>query len=39
MLNKKKISGADLAFRIFNSIFMIVFVVVTLYPLLNTLAE
>ncbi len=38
MLNKKKISGADLAFRIFNSIFMIVFVVVTLYPVLNTLA-
>ncbi len=37
-MNKKKISGADLAFRIFNSIFMIVFVVVTLYPVLNTLA-
>ena len=34
----KKISGADLAFRIFNSIFMIIFVIVTLYPVLNTLA-
>ena len=40
-MNKKKrrkISGADLAFRIFNTIFMIAFVVITLYPVLNTLA-
>ena len=34
----KRISGPDLAFRIFNCIFMIVFVVVTLYPVLNTVA-
>lgn len=34
---RKKISGADLAFRIFNTIFMAVFVIVTLYPVLNTL--
>ncbi len=34
----KKISGADLAFRICNGIFMIAFVIVTLYPVLNTLA-
>lgn len=38
MTNKKRISGADLAFRIFNATFMIVFVIVTLYPVLNTLA-
>ena len=38
MTNKKRISGADLAFRIFNTTFMIVFVIVTLYPVLNTLA-
>lgn len=35
---RKKIAGADLAFRIFNTIFMIAFVVITLYPVLNTLA-
>ncbi|NEX01475.1 MULTISPECIES: carbohydrate ABC transporter permease [Pseudobutyrivibrio] len=35
---RKKISGADLAFRICNGIFMIAFVIVTLYPVLNTLA-
>ncbi len=35
---RKKISGADLAFRICNGIFMIAFVVITLYPVLNTLA-
>ncbi len=34
----KKVSNADIAFTIFNSIFMIIFVVVTLYPVLNTLA-
>ncbi len=34
----KRISGADLAFRIFNTIFMLVFVIVTLYPVLNTVA-
>ena len=35
---RKKISSADLAFRICNGLFMIIFVVVTLYPVLNTLA-
>ena len=35
---KKKISGADLAFNIFNGAFMVIFVIVTLYPVLNTLA-
>ena len=35
---RKKISGADLAFIICNGIFMIAFVIVTLYPVLNTLA-
>lgn len=35
---RKKISGADLAFKICNGIFMIAFVIVTLYPVLNTLA-
>ena len=34
----KKISGADLAFRICNGIFMVAFVIITLYPVLNTLA-
>ena len=35
---KKKSSKADIAFTVFNSIFMILFVVITLYPVLNTLA-
>lgn len=35
---KKKKSGWDMAFTIFNTIFMILFVVITLYPVLNTLA-
>ncbi|MBO4912729.1 MAG: carbohydrate ABC transporter permease [Butyrivibrio sp.] len=35
---KKKLSKADIAFYTFNSIFMTLFVVVTLYPVLNTLA-
>lgn len=35
---KKKSSIADTAFVVFNSIFMIIFVVITLYPVLNTLA-
>ncbi len=35
---RKKSSNADIAFTVFNSIFMIIFVVVTLYPVLNTLA-
>jgi putative aldouronate transport system permease protein len=35
---RKKISGGDLAFRICNGLFMVIFVVVTLYPVLNTLA-
>lgn len=34
----KKRSAADVAFTICNSIFMILFVVVTLYPVLNTVA-
>lgn len=34
----KKISGPDLAFRICNGIFMLLFVIITLYPVLNTLA-
>lgn len=34
----KKASAADTAFTVFNTIFMIVFVVITLYPVLNTLA-
>ena len=36
MKNKK--TGADRAFSVFIAIFMIIFVVVTLYPFLNTLA-
>ena len=36
MKNKK--TGADRAFSVFIAIFMIIFVVVTLYPVLNTLA-
>ena len=35
---KRKMSKADIAFYTFNSIFMTVFVIVTLYPVLNTLA-
>ena len=35
---KKKKSGWDMVFTIFNTIFMILFVVITLYPVLNTLA-
>lgn len=35
---RKKSSKADIAFTVFNSIFMILFVIVTLYPVLNTLA-
>lgn len=35
---KKKTSVADKLFVIFNTIFMIAFVVITLYPVLNTLA-
>ncbi len=34
----KRISGADLAFRICNTLFMVIFVIITLYPVLNTLA-
>ena len=36
MKNKK--TGADRAFSVFIAIFMIILVVVTLYPILNTLA-
>ena len=35
---KRKLSKADIAFYTFNSIFMAAFVIVTLYPVLNTLA-
>lgn len=34
----KKPSAADIAFTVCNSIFMILFVLITLYPVLNTLA-
>ena len=34
----KRAKGWDLAFVIFNSIFMIAFVVITLYPVINTVA-
>ena len=37
-IKHRKISGADLAFRICNGIFMVLFVIITLYPVLNTLA-
>ena len=37
-MNKKKTSAADKAFTIFNTILMVAFVVITLYPVLNTLA-
>lgn len=37
-MNNKKKSGADKLFSAFIAIFMIIFVVVTLYPVLNTLA-
>lgn len=37
-MNKNKTSAADKAFTIFNAVFMIVFVIITLYPVLNTLA-
>ncbi|MEZ3424272.1 MAG: carbohydrate ABC transporter permease [Lachnospiraceae bacterium] len=36
--HRKKSSTADIAFTVFNSIFMILFVVITLYPVINTLA-
>ena len=35
---KKKKSGWDMVFTIFNTIFMILCVVITLYPVINTLA-
>ena len=37
-MTKKKTSAADKAFTICNTIFMVAFVVITLYPVLNTLA-
>lgn len=37
-MNNKKKSGADKLFSAFIAIFMIIFVIVTLYPVLNTLA-
>ena len=36
--HKKKMAPEDLIFYIFNTIIMILFAVVTLYPVLNTLA-
>ena len=36
--HKKKSSAANTAFVVFNSVFMIIFVIITLYPVLNTLA-
>ena len=36
--NKIKPSTAHIAFVVFNSIFMFLFIVITLYPVLNTLA-
>ncbi len=36
--NKRKRSGYDIAFLICNGIFMALFVIVTLYPVINTLA-
>ncbi|QEN03441.1 carbohydrate ABC transporter permease [Thiospirochaeta perfilievii] len=38
MINLKKTSTADMLFRTFNGLFMISFVVITLYPIINTLA-
>lgn len=35
---RKKTSAADMAFIIFNTVFMVLFVAITLYPVLNTLA-
>lgn len=37
-MNKMKRSGADKLFSAFIAVFMIIFIVVTLYPVLNTLA-
>ena len=37
-MKKKKTSLADKIFVVFNTLFMIAFVVITLYPVLNTLA-
>lgn len=36
--HRKKSSTADVVFTTFNSVFMILFVIVTLYPVINTLA-
>lgn len=36
--SKRKLSQADILFYTFNTIFMVAFVVITLYPILNTLA-
>lgn len=35
---KKKKSTADIIFTVCNTIFMVAFVIITLYPVLNTLA-
>ena len=36
--SKKKMAREDVVFMVFNTIFMVLFAVVTLYPVLNTLA-
>ncbi len=38
VINKKKLSPADKIFTVCNAIFMIAFVIITLYPVINTLA-
>ena len=37
-MNKKRLHGGDLVFVVLLSIFMIIFVIVTLYPVINTVA-
>lgn len=37
-MGKKKSSVANTAFVVFNTVFMVIFVIITLYPVLNTLA-
>lgn len=37
-VTKPRKSGADVAFVVCNTLFMIAFVVITLYPVLNTVA-
>lgn len=37
-IKKRKMSTADKVFIVFNTIFMVLFVIITLYPVINTLA-